>query len=190
MGASKREANQGLLEQAGVDASDATVDSAFADFRTRLSAAYRAERPTPFAGVPEVIAGLRGAGIKVALTTGFDREVITALLTAMGWDEGVLDAVVCIDDVPAGRPAPYMIFRAMEATGVADVRTVLTAGDTIRDVEAGRNAGAGFVLAVRTGEVGSETLAAAGPTEVLDGVVNLPAFLARHGQPVDVAVRA
>ncbi|EGD56172.1 hypothetical protein SCNU_04926 [Gordonia neofelifaecis NRRL B-59395] len=34
------------------------------------------------------------------------------------------DAVITTDDVPAGRPAPYMIFRAMERCGVASVRGV------------------------------------------------------------------
>ena len=83
-----------------------------------------------------------------------------------------------------------MIFRAMETTGVADVRTVLVAGDTVRDVEAGRNAGVEIVVAVRTGEVGAGALAAAGPTEVLGGVVDIPDLLARRGQPVDLAVDA
>jgi phosphoglycolate phosphatase-like HAD superfamily hydrolase len=74
-----------------------------------------------------------------------------------------------------------MIFRAMERCAVADVRTVLTAGDTVRDVEAGRNAGAAIVVAVRTGHVAEATLAAAGPTHVLDGVADLPRFLADLG---------
>ena len=69
-----------------------------------------------------------------------------------------------------------MIFHAMEATGVADVRRVLVAGDTVRDVEAGRNAGAAVVVAVRTGEVKAETLAAATPTHVLGGVIDIPAL--------------
>jgi phosphonatase-like hydrolase len=89
----------------------------------------------------------------------------------------VLDAVVCIDDVTAGRPAPYMIFHAMEATGVEDVRRVFVAGDTVRDVQAGRNAGAAEVVAVLTGEVSAHTLAAAGPTHVLPGVTEIPSLL-------------
>jgi phosphonatase-like hydrolase len=173
MGASKREAIQALL----AEPDDTVVDAAFADFRSRLHQAYRDQPPTPFAGVTEVIARLRAAGVKVALTTGFDRETTSSLIGSVGWASGVLDAVICIDDVPAGRPYPYMIFRAMEATGVADVRRVLVAGDTVRDIEAGRNAGAGIVVAVTTGEVKAETLAAADPTHVLGGVVDIPAVL-------------
>ncbi|MFD0472481.1 HAD family hydrolase [Nonomuraea thailandensis] len=81
--------------------SEEVVDAAFADFRARLGAAYAARPPAPLPGVPEAIAELRAAGVKVALTTGFDREVTTALLAAIGWEHGVLDAVVCVDDVRA-----------------------------------------------------------------------------------------
>lgn len=184
MGASKREAIQALLHAGGAAADDAVIDTAFADFRRRLTTAYRETPPAPFPGVTDMVAYLRAAGIKVALTTGFDREVSGALLASIGWDSGVVDAVVCIDDVPAGRPAPYMIFRAMEATGVRDVRRVLTAGDTVRDVEAGQNAGAAVVVAVSSGEVDSAVLATAGPTRVLGGVVDIPTLLVELGRPV------
>jgi phosphonatase-like hydrolase len=174
MGASKREAIQALLRDSGADASDPVVDAAFADFRARLADAYKMDPPKPFAGVPEAIRQLRRSGVKVALTTGFDRETTASLLDSIGWADGVLDAVVCIDDVTAGRPMPFMVFHAMEATGVADVRRVLVAGDTVRDIQAGQNAGAEIVVAVTTGEVPAATLAAANPTHVLDGVAQIP----------------
>jgi phosphonatase-like hydrolase len=177
MGASKRDAIVALLEASGAPATDQIVDAAFDDFRRRLELAYQQEPPRPFPGVEQLIAGLRADGIKVALTTGFDREVTTMVLAAVGWSDGVLDAVVCIDDVPMGRPAPYLIYRAMEATGVIDVRTVLVAGDTVRDVQAGRNAGAGRVVAVRTGHLADATLLAADPTDLLDSVADLGAAL-------------
>ena len=177
MGASKREAIQALLREAGADASDPVVDAAFADFRARLATAYRTDPPKPFAGVPEAIDRLRRAGVKVALTTGFDRDTTASLLASIGWSDGVLDAVICIDDVTAGRPAPFMVFHAMEATGVTDVRRVLVAGDTVRDVQAAQNAGAAIVVAVTTGEVPAATLAAAAPTHVLGGVAEIPDLL-------------
>ncbi|HEY0804547.1 MAG TPA: phosphonatase-like hydrolase [Pseudonocardiaceae bacterium] len=172
MGAGKREAIAAML---GHD----DIDAAFLDFRRRLGAASRDTPPVPLPGVPDAIAKLRSTGVKVALTTGFDREVTGNLLRAIGWDDGVVDAVVCVDDVLAGRPAPYMIFRAMEATGVSDVATVLTAGDTIRDLQAGTNAGAGIVVGVLTGGLDERTLATAPHTHILRSVADLPALLAR-----------
>ncbi|MFC4121720.1 phosphonatase-like hydrolase [Nonomuraea zeae] len=178
MGAGKREAITALLaEPAGGPPAPDMVETAFADFRARLSAAYAARPPAPLPGVPETIATLRAAGVQVALTTGFDREVTTALLAAVGWDRGFLDAVVCVDDVAAGRPAPYMIFHAMEATGVRDVGRVLTAGDTVRDLEAGTNAGARIVAGVLTGSQDAAVLGAVRHTHLLRGVADLPALL-------------
>ena len=88
--------------------------------------------PEPVAGVPEALAELRDAGVRVALTTGFAGDVVEPLLASLGWAVGdeLIDAVVCADDVNASRPAPYMVFRAMERTKVIAVDAVLVAGDT------------------------------------------------------------
>ncbi len=55
----------------------------------------------------------------------------------------------------AGRPAPWMIFRLMELTGVFPAAAVVKVGDTVPDIEEGRNAGAWAVGVTETGsEVG------------------------------------
>ncbi|MFI6477415.1 phosphonatase-like hydrolase [Nonomuraea sp. NPDC050663] len=172
MGADKREAIAALLTLPGAGAT--LVEATFADFRARLDHLYREQPPTPLPGVPEALARLREAGVKVALTTGFDRDVTSGLLKHLGWDQGVLDAVVCVDDVAAGRPAPYMIFRAMELTGVRSTSRVLVAGDTTRDLEAGTNAGAGYVVGVLTGGLDATALGRARHTHLLSSVADLP----------------
>ena len=173
MGADKHEAIAALLGGVG----DPTL--VYADFRRRLAAAYAERPPTPLPGVPEALAKLRGDGVRVALTTGFDRDVTASLLGAIGWDNTVVDAVVCVDDVAAGRPAPYLIFQAMEATGVRDVRRVLVAGDTTRDLQAGCNAGVAAVVGVLTGGQDAATLGAERHTHLLPSVADLPALVSR-----------
>jgi len=155
----------------------AAVERVFLDFRARLDTAYRTRPPMPIPGVVEAFGTLRARGIRIALTTGFDRSVVGPLLASLGWDGGLLDAVVCADDVPTGRPAPYMIFRAMEQTGVTAVARVLVAGDTVRDLQAGTNAGAGLVVGVLTGQVGATTLGAARHTHLLASVADIPAMV-------------
>lgn len=194
MGAEKRAAIVGLLATGGVlDAPDTVVDAAFARFGELLAQAYAATPPVALPGVEAAIAALRTAGVKVALTTGFSRDVVDAILTTLGWtvaatpaqqlDAAVtLDAVVAASEVGAGRPAPYMVHRAMEATGVLDVAAVATAGDTVRDLQAGTNAGAGMVLGVLTGQLGTTdegraALAAQPHTALLGSVADLPAHL-------------
>ena len=117
--------------------------------------------------------------MKVALTTGFSADVHGPLLHALGWNvPDTVDAIVCTDDVPAARPAPYMIFRAMERCGVLDVGRVLVAGDTPRDLAAGINAGAGAVVGVATGDLTLEALGRHRHTHLLASLATLPDLVA------------
>lgn len=195
MGVEKREAITALIGLGGGVADDATVDATFDRFRVLLDEFYTAEPPTPVDGVPEAIAELQAAGIKVALTTGFSRDVAESILAGMGWtvsadadapaDSGGsaasggvrVDALSCGDDVAAGRPAPFMIHRAMEATGVTNVAEVLVAGDTAVDVQAGLNSGAAISIGVLSGKLDRASLEKESPTAVLDSVAAIPAYL-------------
>lgn len=179
MGADKREAIRALLRVGSATEPDPVAsEAAFADFRTRLSAAYRAVPPQPFAGVPQALATLRRHGVAVALTTGFDRSIAEPLLAAAGWTVGdPIDALVCADEVAAGRPRPYLIQRAMERTGAQNVSRVLAAGDTVLDLEAGTNAGAGYVIGVLTGAGKLADLGRVRHTHLLPGVADLPDLL-------------
>jgi phosphonatase-like hydrolase len=166
----------------------ATVDAAFTRFSALLTEAYATRPPTPIAGVPETFAVLRSHGIKVALTTGFTQEVARSILAVLGWtvarstaqllDESVtLDALTCADEVPLGRPAPYLVHRSMERTGVVDVRRVLVGGDTVRDLRSGTNAGAGMVVGVLTGKLGASGLGRARHHHLLDSAADIPDLL-------------
>jgi phosphoglycolate phosphatase len=175
MGADKREAIAALL---GVPTTDPSARSAHREFVVELAKAYADTPPMPLPGVLPALSALREAGIRVALTTGFDRQVADPLLAALGWAvPQVLDAVVCADEVAAGRPAPYMILRAMELTGVTDRSRVVVAGDTVLDIRAGQAVGVGMVIGVRSGAQSATELAAARPTRLLDSVADLPDLL-------------
>ncbi|WP_291526075.1 phosphonatase-like hydrolase [Branchiibius sp. NY16-3462-2] len=173
MGADKRAAISGLLTASGIEADSQVVEAGFADFRARLDAAYGEHPPTPMPGVLDLFDALHARGTKVALTTGFDRPVVDTVLAAVGWDDTILDAVVCVDDVAQGRPAPDMIERAMEMTGVTDATAVAAVGDTVRDIGAGRAAQVGLVVGVRSGETDGQTLFDAGADVVIDSVAEL-----------------
>lgn len=186
MGTDKVAAITALLELGGVEPAPALVASTFETFKQDLAAAYGATPPVAFEGVEAAIATLRSRGIKVALSTGFDRAVTDSLLESLGWTvaqdpaaqlsaEVTLDAVVTTSEVTAGRPAPYLIHHAMEMTGVRSVAAVLAAGDTIVDLEAARNAGA-IAVGVLTGALSRDELAAGPYDHLLAGVVEVPAL--------------
>lgn len=180
MGTEKRGAIQNLLRAGGVEPADDVVDRAYAWFLTTLRGSYLSNPPLPLPGIPEAISELRARGIKVALTTGFSTEIASPLLAGLGWTAhdgdpaSMLDAVVCADTVAAGRPAPYMIHRAMEATGIQDVAQVAAAGDTAADVLAARRAGV-LGIGVLTGHLTREDFQQHPHDLVVESVADLPA---------------
>ena len=186
MGADKAEAIAALISRGGGEATPAVVQAAFLRFKELLADFYEQTPPVALDGVEDAFRELRSRGVKIALTTGFSRDVAEALLARLGWtvagtvegpeDAIRLDAVVCSDDVSAGRPAPHMIHRAMELAGVADVREVLAAGDTTNDLKAAINAGV-TAVGVLTGKLGRAELAAQPHHHILKGVKDLPGLL-------------
>ncbi|QJW94519.1 phosphonoacetaldehyde hydrolase [Frigoriglobus tundricola] len=101
-------------------------------------------------GATEVVAALRRAGVKIAGTTGYFHEAAAVVAAAAKSQGYAPDFNICADDVPAGRPAPWMVFRCMEALGVYPPAAVLKVGDTVIDIEDGRNAGCWSVGVVDT----------------------------------------
>lgn len=180
MGADKTEAIAALLELGGVSADAVLVARTFGRFREILAGFYAANPPVPLEGVAEALRELKASGIKLALTTGFSRDVADPLLATLGWGVGsgeLLDAVVTSDEVPRGRPAPHMIHRAMERTGVMDVSAVIAAGDTVNDLLAASNAGV-MGVGVLTGKLDAEALGRYPHHAILAGVKDLPSLVA------------
>src|SRR5208283_5287067 len=110
---SKREALRGFLP-AGPGREERARE-AYASFRAHLERAYGNGGAQALPGAGPALRALKEAGVRIALNTGFDRDITGLILRALGWDQGLADAIVCGDDVSRGRPAPYLIFRAMEA---------------------------------------------------------------------------
>jgi len=113
------------------------------------------ELSTLIPGVRDCVEALKQRGIMVGSTTGYPRSVAQPVIDAAAEQGYVPDCTVCADEVPQARPAPWMIYRNMEQLGVFPSSAVLKVGDTVPDIEAGRNAGVRTVGITRTGsEVG------------------------------------
>ncbi|MGC4006506.1 MAG: phosphonoacetaldehyde hydrolase [Pirellulales bacterium] len=177
---------------------EAEIDAMYADFlplqKTVLSAGSDV-----IAGVPHVIAQLRGRGLKIGSTTGYTRKLMSVVTPPAAEQGYVPDCVVCSDDVTLGRPMPWMNVRAAELLGVGDFRTIVTVDDTPVGIAAGRNGGMWSVGVALTGNAlglsASDAAAlttddrlrrlaaiesdfrAAGAHYVVHGVVDLPPVL-------------
>jgi phosphonatase-like hydrolase len=146
-------------------------------FNEELAVQFRDGPVEPFPGVQAALETLRAAGLKLATNTGLNRPLAEAVLDRLRWHSGLFDAHICGDDVPVGRPAPYMIYLAMERAGVFDARAVVVTGDTPLDLQAGTNASAGGVVGVLTGTHDVHALGATRHTHLIPSVADLPALL-------------
>jgi phosphonatase-like hydrolase len=171
-GASKYEALRKLLERQA-EPITSRLDDIYGCFQADLTRRLARAQPLSLPGVRQGFERLHAADIRVALASGFDRSIFDLVLKSVDWAP-LVDAQVCSDDVVAGRPAPYMIFRAMERTGVLDVHQVAVVGDTVLDLEAGWNAGVAYRVGVLTGAHHRATLAAGPHTHVVDSVMDVP----------------
>jgi phosphonatase-like hydrolase len=178
-GASKREVIRHFVEREG-PASDPeqVVETTFLSFRDELSRLYR-EQLIPIAGAEGCFSWCRDRGILIATTTGFYREESDLILDRMGW-RSAFAANISSSDVPRGRPAPYMIFRAMEATGVLNAKEVINVGDTPLDLQSGNNAGLAGVIGVLTGAHNRENLELEPHTHILNSVADLPELIEKE----------
>ncbi len=102
-------------------------------------------------GVLESVAWLRERGIKIGTSTGYFAEAAHLCYRAAAAQGYHPDHNVTPGDVAAGRPAPWMIYRNMEALSVYPPARVLKIGDTVPDIEEGLAAGVWSVGVTHTG---------------------------------------
>jgi phosphonatase-like hydrolase len=127
-------------------------------------------------GALETFGWLRRKGVALALNTGFDRSVAAVIIGSLPWRGVSVDTVVCSDDVSRGRPSPSMILHAMAQTGISDAAQVMTIGDTVKDLEAGNNAGVGVNIGVLSGAHDRKRLQQVAHTQLLPSIADIPSW--------------
>ena len=175
-GRSKREAIADLLaSHLEEDEAARLQEPVYAAFQSSLEEHYRSGAVRPIEGAAEAFEWCRSVGAKIALTTGLDSNVADLLIESLGW-AGKVDALICNDDVAAGRPAPYLIQEAMRSTGMDSVSKVASIGDTVSDLQAGVNAGVHWNCAVLTGAHDRSRLSGVDGAIILQSVAELPEY--------------
>jgi phosphonoacetaldehyde hydrolase len=185
-------------ERHGGDATENDVDDLYRRF-VPLQLEVIDEFSEVVPGLLDCVGELRGRGVAVGATTGYFREAAERVYRRAAEQGYRPDHCVCAEEVPAGRPAPWMVFRVMEALGVYPPSAVVKVGDTAPDIGEGLAAGAWSVGVVRSSsEVGCTArewaalppaeqqrraaacrapLLAAGAHAVIDTLAELPAVL-------------
>lgn len=134
------------------------------------------EEIAPLPTVEDTFDQLRSAGCKIALNTGFSRDIAEVIIRRLGWEDKI-DCLVASDEVPHGRPYPDMIRKIMGQLGIDSPEKVAKVGDTEVDVNEGINVGTKYVIGVTTGAFTREELLPYHPTHVVDSVAEIIAIL-------------
>jgi phosphonoacetaldehyde hydrolase len=104
-------------------------------------------------GVTEVVQDWQRRGLRIGTTTGYTRTMLDPVMRLAAESGYRPDASVCPDEVNAGRPAPWMLMRNAQLLDVYPPAACVKIGDTIVDIEEGRNAGMWTIGLTRTGNM-------------------------------------
>lgn len=152
-------------------------------------------------GVPAAVQACRDMGLKIGSSTGYTRElmeILTPIARAQGYEP---DCVLCAEDAPQGRPAPYLLYEAARRLQVYPLWAIVKVDDTPVGIEAGINAGCWTVGVTRSGncvglsaeecaaltedeqtercQAAERRLRAAGAHEIVASLAELPDVIAR-----------
>lgn len=184
----------------GAPPTAADVEALFDNF-VSLQTAVLADYADPIPGLASTLKDLRARAIKIGSTTGY-LSTMMAVLSPEATQRGYTpDCIVCPDQVPAGRPYPWMCYQNAIQLGVYPNEAIVKVGDTLPDIEEGLNAGmwtvglalTGNLLGLSEAEVNAltaeerqaarkrigEQLYRAGAHVVVDGIWDLPLALER-----------
>jgi len=182
----------------GAPATEEDINTLFDNF-IPMQASVLVDYADLIPGMPDVIKDLRERDIKIGSTTGYLRSMMDVLAPEAARQGYAPDCIICPDEVPAGRPHPWMCYQNAMRLGVYPMESIVKVGDTLPDIEEGLNAGmwsvglslTGNLLGLREDEVNSLTdqqleaarkdnesvLYQAGAHYVVDGIWDLPEIL-------------
>ncbi len=92
-------------------------------------------------GALETYRALRAAGLRIASSTGYTRDMMQPVLAAAAAQGYAPDHLVCANETSAGRPSPLMVYKACTELGVRPLSRVIKVDDAEAGVAEGRNAG-------------------------------------------------
>jgi phosphonoacetaldehyde hydrolase len=182
----------------GHDPNDQTVNEVYTRFlASQLDVLVDSSAPIP--GAVDALNYCRSRNLKLGSSTGYTAALMKPLLAAANSSGLQVDSVVCADDVPHGRPAPWLCLENARRLNVYPMVAVVAVDDTAVGIQAGVNAGMWTIGIAKSGNgvgLSEAELAALPPAEqaalvvasarilieagahlVIDSVTDLPAAL-------------
>ena len=167
-GASMPAVAEAWRSQHGKACTDADIDRMYDRFLP-LQKSVLMQHAKLIDGAIETVEYCRSRGLKIGSSTGYTQELMETVSAEASKQGYTPDIVLCAEDAPRGRPAPYLIYLAAVRLQVYPLSTIVKVDDTTVGIEAGRNAGCWTVGITRTGNcvgLSEEELDALSPLEV------------------------
>jgi phosphonatase-like hydrolase len=122
--------------------------------------------------LPQLFNEFRSKGIKIALNSGFSVDIQRELIKNLKMDT-FIDEFISSEEVPHGRPEPYMIEELMKRCDISDSNQVIKIGDSINDILEGKNAKCYASIGVLSGAENMDNLINNGADAVIESVMSL-----------------
>lgn len=159
----------------GIKASEEGLpENLYTIFDKELATAYNTIDIKPQPGALEVFKELQQKNILVVLNTGYNKTTANSLLNKLHWQQGEqINGLVTATDVQNNRPLPDMIQLAMKQFFITHANEVAKVGDSIIDIEEGKNAGCGLSIGITTGAHTMAQLQTAKPDYIIHHLMEL-----------------
>ena len=200
--------NERWIQKFGQPANDNDVDRMYQEFLP-LQKEVLADHCDLIPGAAETFAWCREQGLRVGSSTGYTRElmeVVKPIAKVAGYEPEI---VLCAEDAPQGRPAPWLIFECAKQWGIYPMKRIVKVDDTVVGIQAGINAGCWTVGVAISGNLAGmsleewnaldesdqavvrknarEDLLTAGAHLVIDSVAEMPSVVAELNQQPNYA---
>lgn len=128
-------------EKHGRKFAERDLDLLFKGFESLLLASLK-DYSDPLPHVLDTVRALKDMGLKIGSTTGYT-DIMMDIVVHSAREKGYAADFVITPDATGsfGRPFPYMIFRNIEALRITSSWKTIKVGDTVADIQEGRNAG-------------------------------------------------
>ncbi len=170
-GKEKRSAIRSIMETKYGKISTDYVEELYNIFSIELTNAYNTNEIYAQNGALNVLNQLKEKSIITILNTGYNSEIANLILEKINWKAGrEFDHLITASDVKNARPEPDMILLAMDTFNINNPYIVAKVGDSIIDIEEGKNAGCGITIGITTGAHTYEQLLTAEPDYLVNSL--------------------
>jgi HAD superfamily hydrolase (TIGR01549 family) len=122
--------------------------------------------------VDEIFIYLKDNSIQIGIGTGLPGDFFSKVFNYLGWKKYSFDYVGISDNIGKSRPDPAMIIDMLKKLGIDNKKQVLKVGDTVADIQEGKNAGV-YTAALLSGTQKIPDIENAAPDFIINSLLEL-----------------